>query len=135
MRRGRIQQQARAGDWRSWLAASRSPCTPEFLQHPPFPQCSSTGLAWILVGLGRRGRRKPHLATTPWGPALGGSSVFLPRGAQGVGWPCLQDLAGWGKRVQSRLPLGPEGEDLGWHRIPRLRVGPKGVWGTRHMVS
>lgn len=44
----------------------------------------------------------------PMGPSLGGSWVFLLCGAQGAGWPKLQDLAGWGRRGQSSL-WGPGG--------------------------
>ena len=80
-------------------------------------------LLWILVGL-RRGGQKPHLATIPWGPALGAPGSFFslgPKGQAGPGCRIWQVGAGGG-----RAACGAPGGDLGWHRIPRLRVGPRG---------
>lgn len=95
---------------------------PEFFQDPSFPQFSSTGSSlWISVGLGREGQ-KPHLATIPWGPALGAPGSFFsvgPKGQAGPGCRIWQVGAGGG-----RAACGAPGEDLGWHRIPRLRAGP-----------
>ena len=108
---------------------------PEFFQAPSFLQFSSTSSPlWISVGLGRVGQ-KPHLATIPWGPALGapGSVFSVGRGAQGAGWPRLQDLAGWGRRGQSRL-RGPRGR-FGVAQNSPTQGGALRGWGTHHRTS
>lgn len=97
---------AQAEDWRGgWMPVGHL-APPEFFQGSLISLSSAQQVPHLIsVGLGREGQ-KPHLATIPWGPALGAPGLFC--GAQGAGWPRLQDLAGWGRRGQSRL-WGPRG--------------------------
>lgn len=76
------------------------------------------------MGLGREGQ-KPHLATIPWGPALGApGSVFSvgPKGQAGPGCRIWQVGAGG-----AELPVGPQGKIWGGTEFPNSGRGPEGV--------
>ena len=71
-----------------------------------------------LSGIGERGAEATP-SYYPMGPSPGGSRVCLLCGAQGAGWPRLQDLAG--------LPVGPQGKIWGGTEFPNSGRGPEGV--------
>lgn len=93
---------------------------------PSSPQFSSADFhfgSWWDWGEGAEATPSYH----PVGPSPGGSWVFLLCGAQGAGWPRMQDLAGWGRRGQSRLPMGPQGRIWGGTEFPNSGWGLEGV--------
>lgn len=85
-----------------------------------------------LSGIGERGAEATP-SYYPMGPSPGGSRVCLLCGAQGAGWPRLQDLAGWGRRGQSCL-WGPRGR-FGVAQNSPTQGGALRGWGTHHRTS